>query len=257
MPVQVFQTKTQHIYQALKTAIIGGKYKPMERIVISQISREYGSSDIPVREALKKLEADGLINNEPYVGCRVASLNLDELEEIYQVRSELEGLATRLVAKKLDESDRKAMQVQIEEMARVIADGHYDQIGRLNREFHKSIYSLCGNEFLLKTIFELWDLTNRAQSIFALTPERAHQSLTEHAQILDALQKRNGKLAEKLIVRQKEKTLMAMRRYLETQEELSPDSRSRGGLPSIRKLKHPGRTRKRKKGLFEHPADQD
>ncbi|MEW6667701.1 MAG: GntR family transcriptional regulator [Thermodesulfobacteriota bacterium] len=237
MPVQEFQTKNQFIYEALKKAIIGGKYKPMERIVISEIAREFGSSDIPVREALKKLEADGLIHNKPYVGCRVASLNLDELEEIYQVRSELEGLATRLAAKRLNEGELEAMQAQIKEMEQAVAEGHYEQIGLLNREFHRRIYSSCGNEFLLKTIFELWDLTSRVQGIFAMTPERAHQSLTEHARILEALHKRNGRLAEALIVRQKEKTLMAMRRYLETQEGRWEGDGARERDRSGRKLK--------------------
>jgi DNA-binding GntR family transcriptional regulator len=217
MSVREFQTKNQIIYQALKKAIIGGKYKPMERMVISEMAREFGSSEIPVREALKKLEADGLIHNKPYVGCRVTSLNLDELEEIYQVRSELEGLATRLAAQRIEESDLKAIQDKVDEMEKVISKGHYEHVGRINREFHKRIYALCGNEFLFKTIFELWDRTNRAQGIFALMPERSHQSLTEHRQILKALREGNGRLAGKLIIKQKEEVLKSMRQYLESQ----------------------------------------
>jgi DNA-binding GntR family transcriptional regulator len=218
MSVREFQTKNQIIYQDLKKAIIGGKFKPMERIVISEVARQFGSSEIPVREALKKLEADGLIHNKPYVGCTVTNLNLDELEEIYQVRSELEGLATRLAAQRIEDSDLKAIQSQIDEMEKVINKGHHEQVGRLNREFHKRIYSFCGNNFLLKTILELWDRTNRAQGVFALMPERSQQSLAEHRQILAALRKGNGKLAANLIVRQKEEVLKAMRRYLESQE---------------------------------------
>ncbi len=170
------------------------------------------------REALKKLEADGLIHNKPYVGSTVTSLNLDELEDIYQVRSELEGLATRLAAQKLEETDIKAIQAKVDEMEKVISKGHYEHVGRINREFHKRIYASCGNEFLFKTIFELWDRTNRAQGIFALMPERAHQSLTEHRQILGALREGDGKLAGKLIIRQKEEALKSMRLYLEGEE---------------------------------------
>jgi DNA-binding GntR family transcriptional regulator len=103
-------------------------------------------------------------------------------------------------------------------MQKVIDKGHYEQVGRLNREFHKRIYSLCGNNFLLKTILELWDRTNRAQGIFALMPERAHKSLEEHRRILAALGEGNGKLAANLIVRQKEEVLKSMRQYLESQE---------------------------------------
>src|SRR4030042_6618462 len=76
MSVREFQTKNQIIYQDLKKAIIGGKFKPMERIVISEVARQFGSSELPGREALKKLEADGLIHNKPYVGCKVTNLSL-------------------------------------------------------------------------------------------------------------------------------------------------------------------------------------
>ena len=218
MAVHKFQTKNQVIYQALKKDIISGKFKPGQRIVISEIARLFDSSDIPVREALKHLESDGLIHTTPYVGSVVASLNLDELEEIYQVRSELESLAARLAVPRIGAVEIEELKKQIGFMRQVIDEENFDQLGRLNRRFHQTIYDFCQNTFLLKTIFELWDRTGRAQGVFALMPERAHRSLAEHEEILEALAQGDAERVGRLIKAQKEAVLESMRAYLAEHE---------------------------------------
>jgi len=77
-----FKTKSDIIYQELKADIIDGKYEPGERIVISEVAKKYGASDIPVREAMRHLESDGLIQNTPYVGAVVTNFDIDDIDSL-------------------------------------------------------------------------------------------------------------------------------------------------------------------------------
>ena len=85
-----FFTKTEIVYEKLKEDIISGILRQGEKIIAREISKELGVSDIPVREALKKLETEGLVENIPYVGSRVSQINLKKAAEIFAVRLELE-----------------------------------------------------------------------------------------------------------------------------------------------------------------------
>ena len=104
-----FKTKSKIVYQALKADIIGGKYRPQQRIIASRLAREFGFSEIPVREALKQLESEGIIQNKPHAGAVVTSIELEDYEKLLQVRGVLEGLATRLAAEFIAEKDLKTL----------------------------------------------------------------------------------------------------------------------------------------------------
>ena len=212
---EIFKRKSQIIYEKLKENIMGGKYKPNQRIIISKIAKEFGTSEIPVRESIKNLEAEGLIQVIPYAGAVVKGFNLEALEKIYQVRTNLEGLATKIAAENIEEKDLALLEKIFDEMGKQVQDKRYEALGISNAQFHKTIYLISNNEYLCKYIFELWDMSFRTPGIFAFAPERAEQSHLEHKKILSALKNRDGILAEKLIVEQKEHSLNALRRTLE------------------------------------------
>ena len=214
-----FRTKSDIIYRELKSDIVSGKYKPRQRIITSEVAKRFGFSESPVREALKRLESEGLIQNTPHVGAIVTSFDMEDVEKIYQVRTTLEGLATRMAAQNTEENDLKLLEKIIAKMEKAVRDKQYEKLGLLNKEFHSIIYSACGNEYLYKIIFELWDLSSRTPGVFALVPERAHRSLLEHKEIFNALKKRDGILAEKLIIEQKRNSLKALWFFIKKNEK--------------------------------------
>jgi DNA-binding GntR family transcriptional regulator len=208
-----FHTKSEIVYLALKQDIANGRYKPNQRIVASQVARRFGFSEIPVREALKQLESEGVVQNKPHVGATVTDFEIEDYEKILQVRSILEGLATRLAAEHMTEDHFKALEKVCAKMQRVIREKKYEKMPPLDRAFHKIIYEASGNEYLWKTISGYWDLSFWYPGVFAFVPERARNSLPEHNKILNALKKGDGALAEKLDQKQKENSRKAVQTF--------------------------------------------
>ncbi len=213
MPI-VFKTKNMAVYEALRRDIIHGRLKPGQKIVMSEVSREFGLSEIPIREAIRRLESEGFINFTPHVGAVVSRMDEREFIEIYLIRIELEALATRLAVLNMNEKDFEFLAGKNEEMKAAIEQNHPEKLGSLNKDFHLRIYRAASYPFLLKLISNLWEKVERTQSVFAYVPERASASVHEHREMIDALRARDAKLAEKLVREQKSRTMEALERYL-------------------------------------------
>ena len=219
MAREIYQTKSDIIYQEIKADIIDGKYKPNERIVISEVAREFGTSDIPVREAMRHLESDGLIQNKPYVGPFVTDLDLADIQKIYHIRAVLEGMATREAVDSINSKGLKKLETILSKMIKAVDSGNYVSLPNLNREFHHVIYASSENEYLIKVIFELWDMSLRARAIFSFMPERAREAVGEHANIVAALKKKDGRSAEKLVIQHMNSHLKALQLFFELEEK--------------------------------------
>jgi DNA-binding GntR family transcriptional regulator len=213
-----FQTKSDIIYQELKQDIIKGKFKPRERIVISKVAKKFGTSEIPVREAIKHLESDGLIHHTPYVGAVVTSFNFEDVRKIYQVRTVLEGMATGMAAENIGQKEMNSLKKIVSKMEKGIQSGHYESLAQLNVKFHNIIYSASGNAYLNKMISELWSFSTRSRAIFIFVPDRARKAVEEHIDILKALKGEDGILAEKLVHKHNEAALKALQVYLKQNE---------------------------------------
>jgi len=213
-----FQTKSDIIYQELKQDIISGRYKPRERIVISSVAKQFGTSDIPVREALKQLESEGLIKNKPHKGAVVTSFNFEDIQKIFRVRTVLEGMAAREASRNMKSSEIKSLEKSVVQMRKAVESDRFFELAQINLEFHQTIYSVSGNEYLNKIIFELWSLSSRSRALFILAPDRARESAKEHVVILEALKKGDGAEAERLIFIHNGSALKALRRYLRENE---------------------------------------
>lgn len=208
-----FQTKSEFIYKELREKIVNGSYKPNQRVIQAEVARAFGTSEIPVREAFQLLVSEGLLKNTPHAGAVVTGLNMEELEEIYVLRRVLETLATKLAAKNIGKKDLKLLELNNKQMEKAVEKKKYKTIISLNREFHRIIYAACKNRYLYNYIFELWDLSFRIPGVFAMIPETADLSLTEHKEIFQALKNRDGTLAAELIDKHKEGLLRALRNY--------------------------------------------
>ena len=127
-----FKTKTEVVYDFLKKNILNGRYQPGEKIVISVIARQLDVSDIPIREAIKRLQTEGLLDITPHVGANVVEMDQDEFEQITLIRAELEGLATRLSINHLSEKDFKELDRLNREGDVLVKNKSYRQLAELN-----------------------------------------------------------------------------------------------------------------------------
>jgi len=223
----VYKTKSGIVYDKLKKSIIIGKLKPGEKITISKLSKEFGVSDIPIREALKGLESEGFVTFTPHVGAVVTELEADEVLEIFLIRIELEALAARLAAPYISEDDIRFLEKKLGKMEKAVGRQSYEELGQLNKDFHLRIYRAAPYPILYKFIVDLMAKYQRTQSIFALSPERALASVKEHAKIINALVAKDASLAERLTREQKQVALNTLKNYFKKNDKRSLSSENR------------------------------
>ncbi len=209
-----FKTKNVAVYEALRRDIVDGKLKPGQKIIMSDIARRFGLSEIPVREAIRRLESDGFVKFTPHIGAVVSEIDEKEFIEIYLIRIELEALATRLAVPYITETDVEYLDQKNREMEKAIENNLLEKLGSLNRDFHLKIYKAAPYPYLYNLIKNLWEKVERTQSVFAYVPERARESVAEHFRIIDALRKKDLTLAEKLAKKQKERTMAVLQKYI-------------------------------------------
>lgn len=180
-------------YHLILEAIDVGVYKPGDRLVESDLAERFGVSRTPIREALQRLETQSLLERDGR-SLIVASLDHNQMSELYQVRRELEGLAARLAARHATEEEIKVLR----EM--VIADnelvGDPQALSRANRRFHVQIHLASHNRYLVQQL----DLVHRTMALMATTSlavqGRGEIAQSEHQGIVDAIQARDEDAAE-------------------------------------------------------------
>jgi DNA-binding GntR family transcriptional regulator len=189
-------SKTQYAYEFLRSKILEGEYVPGQRIVIDQLAKELGTSTIPIREAIRNLESDGLIQYKPYSGAIVSGINETEYVEVLSVIAILEGYATRLSSRHITTQNLEELEQLNNQMDEALNNFEFETISQLNRKFHSIIFEKCGNSFLIDQIGQAQQRLDRVRrSIFTIVPQRARQSIEEHAAILKLI-KENAPLHE-------------------------------------------------------------
>jgi len=217
--VIAFQTKSEVVHDKLRRDIVEGILKPAQRIILSDVAKEFGISEIPVREAIRRLETEGFVEFTPHVGAVVSKINRKEFIEFYLIRIELETLATKLATPHIRQADLDFLNAINKKMELYIAQGNHEKLGGLNKDFHLRIYKAGPYPYLYKMIFDLWEKVERAQSIFALVPQRAPASVNEHKEIVTALKNKKAALAAKLLKVHKQHTMKVLENYLKQSAE--------------------------------------
>ena len=208
------KTKNVAVYNKLRQAIIKGKLKPGQKVVMAELAKSFGLSETPVREAIRRLESEGYIDFTPHMGAIVTKIDEGELVEIYLIRIALEELATRLAVPHVGEKDIDFLNRKNREMEAAIQQGQYENLAAMNKAFHLRIYKKAPFPRLYKMICDLWDTFERWPSVFSYVPERAAASVQEHKKIIQALLARDMDQADRLIKEQKERTMEALQKYM-------------------------------------------
>jgi DNA-binding GntR family transcriptional regulator len=184
-------TKQERVYEALRERILRGEYGPGYRIVIDALAAEFSVSALPVREAIRRLEAEGLIVYRPNAGAQVAPADPSVFEEEMTVLALLEGLATSLAAPRLGSDDIARMRDINAQMSQAMHQLDSLKFGRLNQEFHGVIYEKCPNSALVSL---LRDVSRRLDAIrrtvFVQIPYRGAASLKEHAELIELIDRK-------------------------------------------------------------------
>lgn len=209
-----FKTKTEVVHDRIREEIIAGKIKPGQRLVMSDLAKDFGLSEIPVREAIRRLESEGIVQFTPHVGAVVSEINEKEFLEIYIIRIELESLATRLAAPHIKEKDIDFLYNLIQKAETAIKQNRNEKLGPLNKDFHLKIYQAAPYPYLFGMIVGLWEKFELTKSVFAYVPKRAVPSWKEHISIVDALRSHDADRAGELVRRQKLRTKDALERFL-------------------------------------------
>ena len=179
-------------YQLILHAIDIGTYRPGDRLVESELAERFGVSRTPIREALQRLETQSLLARDGR-SLIVASLDHNQMAELYVVRSELEGLAAKLAARHATEEEVRFLKEMVEEdKARV---GDPAALARTNRRFHRQVHLASHNRYLVQQL----DLVYRSMALMATTSlsakGRSEVALAEHAQVVDAIARGDGEAA--------------------------------------------------------------
>lgn len=178
-------SKSQQAYQWIKQRIAAQEFTPGYRLVLGSIARELDMSVVPVREAIRQLEAEGLVTFERNVGARVSMVDDTAYRFSMQALSLLEGAATALSARALTADDvRRAREVNA---LMVETLEHFDPraFTALNQEFHAILFARCANPRLLELVQAEWArLGHLRDSTFSFVPGRAAESVREHESIL-------------------------------------------------------------------------
>lgn len=180
-------------YTLILDAIERGDYHPGDRLVEAELAEILGVSRTPVREALQRLETQGMLTRDGR-SLIVASLDHNQLAELYVVRSELEGLAARLAARHASPEEVRVLRGMVEEDRKLLG-GDPRALARANKRFHKLIHLASHNRFLVQQL----DLVHRAMALMATTSfaaeGRDEVALAEHDAIVSAIEAGDGEAA--------------------------------------------------------------
>jgi DNA-binding GntR family transcriptional regulator len=182
-------SKSEQAYQAVKARIIEGTYTPGYRLVLGTIAKDLGFSVVPVREAIRRLEAEGLVTFERNVGATVAGIDPTEYLYTMQTLSIVEGAATALSAPLIDSVATARARAVNEEMRECLE--HFDPVRftRLNQDFHSVLFEHCPNPHILDLVHRGWNrLAALRSSTFRFVPGRARDSVDEHEALLQLIE---------------------------------------------------------------------
>ena len=186
------------VFNRLRENILYGKYKKDCELREVTIAKELGVSRTPVREALRQLELEGLVKVIPNKGAFVVGITKKDIEDIYQMRSVLEGLCAKCAAENITKEQLNMLDEIIYLSEYYAQKDQKEQLFELDNRFHSTLYDASGSRILKNTLSGLHHYVERVRKISLSMPGRMFSFNEEHKRVLEALKNRDGERAEKL-----------------------------------------------------------
>jgi DNA-binding GntR family transcriptional regulator len=198
-PLENRKSAGEHIFEHLKQAIIRGDIPPGSRMVETRIAETMGVSRTPVREAIHKLEIEGLLTKQPHSGFAVTGLSREDIEECFGIRAVLEGYAARLATMRHTPEQLKPLIRKNELFRKHLEKDDLKALPKINTDLHNMIYALSGSPKLTRMINDLKEQILRFREIILKSKSLARASHKDHSDMLAMMQERRAEEAEKLV----------------------------------------------------------
>jgi len=187
-------SRADQVQRQILKSIRSGDYRPGDRIRETAVAQSLGVSRTPVREALRRLESDGLLSFESWRGAVVARLDRQQVSELYAMREVLEGAAARMAARHIDDAGIELLELLLEQAQESPDDPA--RLAKLNRDLHQTIYSAAHNRYLLQTLGQLENALALLGGTTYAVSGRAKTAAAEHQAIVEAICSRDAEAAE-------------------------------------------------------------
>ena len=195
----------ERVLERLRTAILNGELRPGEFIRQQRVAEQYGVSQMPVREALRELAAEGLVENIPYRGVRVVQYAVADIEDLFALRSFMEGRTATAAADRISQLDLERLKVLVSEIHSAVASDRFADYRSLNRQFHQVVYRASQSQYLIQVLDKLWTSYpamlpgNFPQARLDSIPNSDERDISEHQAIVAALERRDGEAAGRIM----------------------------------------------------------
>lgn len=199
------------IYQQLRNDILSGKYEAKTELREVALGEEMGVSRTPVREALRQLALEGLVEILPNKGAYVIGISDKDIYDIYVIRSLLEGMCARWATEYIKKNQIEEMEESVLLSEFYLNKGDYDQVYKMDGRFHEMLYEASNSKILNHVLSDFHCYVQQARRQSISKENRAFQSLDEHRAILETIKNKDGDLAEKLTTQHIKNTIENIR----------------------------------------------
>lgn len=184
------------VFENLREAIVEGKLNPGQRLMEVQLAEQLGVSRTPVREAIRKLELEGLVVMLPRKGAYVANMSLKDIIDVLEIRSSLEGLAASLAAERISPKNLKELEEIAKDFEKSAKSSDVETLLKKDVEFHECIFKSTNNKKLHHLITSLWEQVYRFRATYISDYESIVNIINEHKCILNSIKKGDSELAK-------------------------------------------------------------
>ena len=215
-------TAQELVLQELRSDIVLGHLAPGSQVVQEALAQRYGVSRVPLREALKILEGEGLVTYHPHRGYFVMELSVDDLAEVYRLRSLLEAEALRVWVPHVTDADLVEVRQLLAEVERSSGTADLVSLTRANRAFHFAMFERSGMPRLVRVLHQLWDATDVYRAIYFRSESNRARIEGEHRELLAALEARDGEAAVVAQESHRAHSLETLRAQIPQESKLDP-----------------------------------
>ena len=206
------------VFNTLRQAILKGELKPGERLMEIALAEKLGVSRTPIREAMRKLELEGLVVMIPRRGAQVANITEKDLNDVLEVRIALENVAIEKACTRMSEEDMGRLWLAAKEFERTMAEGNLVRLAEADVEFHEIIYRASDNKRLNQVLNNLREQIYRYRVEYLKEEETRNVLVKEHEELTKAIRQRDVKKAQEISFRHIENQRRAIIQSIEAEE---------------------------------------
>lgn len=188
----------EEVFFMLREAILNGKLKPGDRLIERELVEQLGVSRTPIREALRKLELENLVTHVPRKGVFVSEISKGDVEEVLDIRANLEGLAAKMAVENITKYDLHRLKKLLKSMEDSVRESNIAQLNKLNHDFNQEILNIAGSPRLKGMINSLSDYISKFTRIGYSVPGRMETAMKQHIKLVEALASRNPEAARNI-----------------------------------------------------------